>query len=285
MSVRFWCRVTSIWSWVLVTVLAAPVIAQQRPLRTEDPESIGEGKIAIQFGVDYLRDHSFPVSGLRGHLTNAPSIGLRFGYGAAEFKVEHASRQYLRITERASAPLSGDVDIRGDSSSDFDDLVVGAKVRILSETESRPSIGFHVSTRLPNANTRSGLGPNTLAFHNSVLLGKSFGLVRVVGNAGLGIFGDPMEGTRQNDVVLYGLSVTAALPWALQAVGEINGYLNRRTRNIPAGTTTSGFGRTGIRYSRGSVQFDTAVLFGLQERDAPIGLTAGITLILPGFGG
>ena len=270
---------------MLMTALAVSVAAQPRPLRTEDPESIGDGKIALQFGVDYLRDHTFPVSGLRGHLTNAPSIGLRFGYGEAEFQVEHASRQYLRVTERLPAPLSGDVDISGDSASDFDDLVVGAKVRILSETPSRPSIGFYLSTRLPNANTRNGLGPNTLAFHNSILLGKSFGPVRVVGNAGLGIFGDPTEGTRQNDVVLYGFSVTAdlPLPWAMQAVGEVNGHLNRRTRNVPPGTSTSGFGRTGIRYRRGPAQFDAAVLFGLQDRDAAIGLTTGVTLILPGF--
>ncbi len=276
-------------SWVCasasIVVLAVPVMAQPRPLRTEDPESIGAGKIAVHMGVDYLRDQSFPVSGLRGHHTNVPNIGLRFGYGEAEFQVEHASRQHLRVTERFPAPLSADVTFDGDSTSDFEDLVVGAKVRILSETAKRPSIGFHLATRLPNANTRSGLGPNTLAFHNSVLIGKSFGLVRVVGNAGLGIFGDPTSGTRQNDVVLYGFSVSGNLPWSIQAVGEVNGYLNRRTRNVPPGTSTSGFGRTGIRYRRGALQFDGAVVFGLQDRDGTVGLTTGVTVIFPGFGG
>ncbi len=275
---------TCLWATIATVGLAAPVASQPRPLRTEDPESIGAGKIALQMGVDYLRDQSFPVSGLRGHYTNVPNIGLRFGYGEAEFHVEHASRQHLRVTERFPGALSADLTFDGSTTSDFDDLVVGAKVRILSETDRRPAIGFHLSTRLPNANTRSGLGPNTLAFNNSVLVGKSFGLVRVVGNAGLGIWGDPTSGTRQNDVVLYGLSVTGNLPGALQVVGEVNGHLNRRTRNVPPGTSTSGFARTGIRYRRGALQFDGAVVFGLHDRDATIGLSSGLTLILPGFG-
>ena len=283
MIARLWFLCCALAS-ALVVVSALPGSAQPRPLRTEDPESIGAGKIAVQVGIDYLRNQSFPVSGLRGHLANVPNLGLRFGFGdVAEFQIEHASRQHLRVTERSPAPRSADLNFTGSTTSDFDDLVIGAKARMLSETSRRPSIGFYFSTRLPNANSRNGLGPNTLAFHNSVLIGKSFGRVRVVGNTGLGILGDPTSGTRQNDVVLYGLSLTSDLTDAIQAVFEINGHLNRRIRNVPPGTSTSGFGLSGIRYRRSAVQFDASVVFGLHDRDATIGLTTGITLILSGF--
>lgn len=267
----------------LLAVLAAAATAQPRPLRTEDPESIGAGLIAVQVGIDYRRDLTFPVSGLRGHHTNVPSLGFRFGYGVTELQLEHLSRQHLRIVERRPAPLSAAVTATGATTLDFDDMVVGAKVRMLSETASRPSLGMHFATRLPNANTRSGLGPNTMAFHNSVLVGKTVGRVRVVGNIGLGILGDPTHGTRQNDVLLYGLSVTHTVSEAWQVVGEVNGFRNTRPRNVPPGTSTTGYGRAGLRYRRGDVQLDGAVLFGLQDRDAAIGVTTGLTLLLPGF--
>ena len=41
---------------------------------------------------------------------------------------------------------------------------------------------------------------------------------------------------------------------------------------------------TGMRYRRGALQFDGAVVFGLHARDATIGLSTGLTVILPGFG-
>ncbi len=58
---------------------AVSAFAQQRPLQTEDPETIGSGRALIEAGIDYDRDVYLPVSGLRGNLTTMPSFGVSLG--------------------------------------------------------------------------------------------------------------------------------------------------------------------------------------------------------------
>ena len=45
-------------TWIALTLflLSRPVMAQQRPLATEDPETVGAGRILIEGGVDYAHD-------------------------------------------------------------------------------------------------------------------------------------------------------------------------------------------------------------------------------------
>ncbi len=269
---------------VLYLLVAEPVVAQQRPLETQDPEPIAGQKILIEMGAVFLREQSFPVSGLRGNYTNIPNIGLSFGVGGvAEFQIDHASRQYLRVTDRFAGPRDHVLDFGDDSTSDFDDLVVGAKMRILSEGSNRPSLGFHFSTRLPNASDEQGLGKETVDFHNSFLVGKTVGPVRAVLNLGLGILGDPTNATRQNDVMLYGVSVVGRFSDSLEAVGEVNGHRNTRAGEVPPGTDSTAFVRAGLRYLRGRVRIDGAMICGLYEHDATIGGTVGVSWLFDGW--
>ncbi len=103
------------------------------------------------------------------------------------------------------------LDITGDSTSDVEDIVVATKIRVWSETETRPSIGVRFATKLPNASNESGLGLDTTDFLATALFGKTVQSIRFVGNAGLGILGDPTRGDRQNDVLLYGASIARAV--------------------------------------------------------------------------
>ncbi len=266
-------------------MVTGPAFAQHRPLETQDPESIEEGRILMRTGVVHLREQSFPVSGLRGHHTNVPSVGFSFGVGGvAEFQVDHASYQYLRVTERFDGPRDHVPTFEGDSTSDFDDLVVGAKIRVLGERSRSPSLGVHFSTRLPNASDESGLGQDTIDFHNSLLVGKTMGRLRTVLNLGLGILGDPTSGTRQNDVLLYGVSAVGRLSDSFEAVWEINGRRNTRSGDVPPGTDSSAFTRAGLRYLRGDIRIDGAMVWGLYEHDATIGGTFGISWMFDGLG-
>jgi hypothetical protein len=269
---------------VLCLLVPGPVAAQQRPLETQDPEPIAGQKIRIEMGAVFLREQSFPVSGLRGNYTNIPNIGLRFGAGGvAEFQVDHASHQYLRVTDRFAGPRDNVLEFGGDSTSGFDDLVVGAKMRILSEGAHRPSLGFHFSTRLPNASDEQGLGKDTVDFHNSILVGKTIGRVRAVLNLGLGILGDPTNATRQNDVVLYGVSAVSRVSDSFEAVWEVNGHRNARAGEVPPGTDSTAFARAGLRYLRGNVRIDGAMIWGLYEHDATIGGTFGVSWLFDGW--
>ena len=129
---------------VACLLLAFPVAsadAQQRPFVTEDPESIGSGLVLIEGGFDYLREQPYPVSGLRGHLFRIPTLGVSIGVSSiAEVQVDGLSYQRLSVIERQDAPLSSLVNFRGDTTSDMDDLVIGAKVRVLAETDHRPGV-------------------------------------------------------------------------------------------------------------------------------------------------
>ena len=50
----------------LAALLLQPVLAfaQQRPLVTEDPETIGAGRMLIETGFDYGQSVEYPASGL-----------------------------------------------------------------------------------------------------------------------------------------------------------------------------------------------------------------------------
>ena len=271
---------------LLTTLLSAgPAVAQQRPLVTEDPEPVGSGLILIEGGFDYFREQPYPVSGLRGHLVRMPTLGFSMGVSAiAEIQVDSLSYQRLRVLERADAPLSHMLRVSGDTTSDMDDIVVGAKVRLLSETESRPAIGLRFATRLPNAGNESGLGLDTMDFLNAVLIGKTIQSVRVVGNFGYGILSDPVDGNRQNDVILYGLSVARAITGGFEVVGEVNGRANTRGGEPPPGTDSSGYIRVGARFTSGAIRFDGALVSGITPADATVGFTAGFTWVFEGMG-
>jgi hypothetical protein len=263
---------------------AAVAEAQQRPLVTEDPETIGSGLILIEGGLDHLREVIYPASGLEGNLLRLPTLGVSFGLSSiAELQIDGGIYQRLTITDRRDAPLAGLVDITGDSTNDVEDLTVGTKIRLLSETASRPAFAVRMATRLPNAGNESGLGLDTMDFYVTGLVAKTVQSIRFVGNGGLGILGDPTRGDRQNDVLLYGFSVARAVRQGLEVVGEINGRLNVRDGEPPVGTDSRGAMRIGGRFTRGTVRVDGGVIIGMTSRDPSIGFTAGFTWVFRGF--
>src|SRR5687767_15612553 len=92
---------------ILALFVASPAFAQQRPLVTEDPETIGAGRILVEAGLDYARDVEYPVSGLKGHLRRFPLIGVSLGIGAVgEVQIDGGLYNHLSITDRVPAPLS-----------------------------------------------------------------------------------------------------------------------------------------------------------------------------------
>ena len=265
-------------------LLAWPALAQQRPLVTEDPETVGEGQILVETGVDYVRDAVYPVSGLEGHLLRAPLIGVSIGISSiAEIQFDGGVHNQLSITRRFPAPIAGIVTAADDMTSSVEDLVVGTKVRMMSEGASRPGVALRFATKLPNASNESGLGLDTTDFYFSFLVAKTVESVRIVTNVGIGILGDPTRGDRQNDVLTYGLSFARAVSQAGEVVGEINGHVSTRSGVPPPGTDTRSTLRFGTRYTVGSVRADVAALVGLTTRDPGFGVAAGLTYVFDAF--
>ncbi len=265
---------------LILLLWPALAAAQQRPLVTEDPESVGSGLVLIEAGFDYQQDQRFPVSGLSGNLRSLPRFGVSVGVSSiAELQIDNVSYDTLRITGRADAPLSHFLRVSGDSTSSWSDTVVGAKSRLLSEGAVRPGIALRFATKLPNAGNEEGIGLDTMDYYNTLLIGKTMRSLRVVGNIGIGILSDPTRGDRQNDVLVYGISLARAFAEGAEIVGEVNGRANTRRGDPPPGTDSSGYVRFGARFTRGLVRVDAALVAGLTPRDAGIGVTTGLTWV------
>jgi hypothetical protein len=269
---------------LFVLWMAPTAGAQQRPLVTEDPETIGADRMLVEAGFDYARDARFTVSGLEGHLLRVPTIGLSVGAGpAAELQIDGALYQRLTIRRRFAAPLASVVQATGDSTYSIDDIVIGAKVRLVPEGIARPSFGMRFATKLPNASNESGLGLDTTDFVSAVMVGKTVQSVRIVGNIGLGIFADPTRGDRQNDMIIYGLSFARAITSGAEVVGEVNGRLDTRNGDPPPGTESRSMARFGARYTVGGWRGDVGLLVGLTSADPSAGITAGFTYVFDSF--
>jgi hypothetical protein len=268
----------------LVLLIAGSASAQQRPLVTEDPETVGSGNILLEGGFDYQRDLFYPTSGLTGHLLRLPTVGVSVGFSSiAEVQIDGGFYNRLRVTSQDPGPLASEVRFTGDSTTDVEDLVIATKIRLVSETPGRPAIALRFATRLPNASTESGIGLDTTDFFVSVLGGKTVQSIRVVGNAGLGILTDPTRGFRQNDVLTYGMSFARAVQQGVEVVGEINGRVGLRDNDTPIGTESRSVLRVGGRFTRGTVRLDGALLIGLTSRDTTVGFTGGATWVFRGF--
>ena len=265
--------------------VAVSAQAQQRPLVTEDPETIGAGFVLIEAGFDYRRDEQFTVSGLTGTLLRVPAVGLSIGVSSiAEIQLDGLSYSRLVVTDRdVLAPLSGALTFAGETTTSVEDFVIGTKVRLVPETDRRPAFGFRFATRLPMASNESGLGLDTTDFFATILVGKTTQSVRIVGNVGLGILGDPTRGDRQNDVLLYGVSIARAVAEGFELVGEINGRGSTRRGGALPGTESRSVMGLGARYTRGTVRLDVGVSAGITTRDRSFGITAGFTWVLEAF--
>src|SRR5262249_54383321 len=140
----------------------------------------------------------YPVSGLEGNLWRLPTLGVSVGISSiAEIQLD-GGFDLLSISKRnPGAPLASLLTVTGDHTHDAEDIIVATKIKIRPEQERRPAIGFRFATKLPTASNESGLGLDTTDFLMSLLLAKTIQSVRVVGNVGVGILGDPTEGARQ----------------------------------------------------------------------------------------
>jgi Putative MetA-pathway of phenol degradation len=269
----------------LMLAAAGPAFAQQRPLVTEDAEPIGAGRVLIEGGLDLENGVTYTVSGLKGNLISVPTIGVSIGISSiAELQIDGGLYNSLNITSRdPNAPLANLLTVTGNSTHDVSDAVVGMKIRMMSEAEGRPALAVRFATKLPNASNESGLGLDTTDFAMTLLASKNIQSVRLVGNFGFAILGDPTDGNRQNDVILYGFSFARAVTQAVELVGEVNGRESTRSNGPLPGTESRGILKLGGRFTHGSLRLDAGVFFGMTTIDPTIGLTAGFTYVFNAF--
>jgi len=239
--------------------------AQQRPLVTQDPEVIGGGRLLVESGVETGVNVGYPVSGLTGDRVALP-IGVSLGLGTVTELQIDSGYQWLAIDRRDFAPLDFRVG-PGARTSDVIDVTLGMKVRVLGEGTRRPAVGVRFATELPNASNESGLGLDTLNFVGAILVGKTVGAVRVVGNAGVALLSDVLQGSLQHDAFVGGVSVAYALRPSLDLVGELAGRQVLFADRPPIGAEPRGQVRAAVRYLRGAWRGDAGLILGTTRQD------------------
>ena len=263
---------------------ASSAAAQQRPLDTQDPETIGAGRVLVEGGIAASHNITYPLSGFKGDLWQTPVLGLNVGLSSfADLQITGGPYNYMSITSRQPAPLAGVVTATGDSTSSVEDITIGAKIRLVPESTGLPGIGFRFATRLPNASRKSGIGQDTTDFGAAILIAKTIQSIRVVGNVGWVSMSQPLDGTRQNDVLAYGFSLARAVTSKTEIVGEINGRASVANGAAPIGTESCGRLKLGGRFTPGPIRFDAAIFFGLNSVDPTVGFTAGVTYVFNAF--
>ncbi len=159
------------------------------------------------------------------------------------------------------------------------DVTLGMKVRVLAEGARRPGLGLRFATELPNASNESGLGLDTLNFVGTILVGKTVGAFRLVGNAGVALLSDVLQGSLQHDAFVGSVSVAYALRPSLDLVGELAGRQVLFADQPPIGAEPHGQVRAAARYTRGRWRADAGVLIGTTRQDPDVGLSVGLTWI------
>jgi hypothetical protein len=275
------------FSLLLVLITSIYSLAQQRPLLTDDVDITPPGSLDLSIGVDFFQNAKFPLSGITGELTRVGDTRVRAGMaGNVEFQIEGSLQNYVSINSRGTSaiPLS----VTGNSTNDFDDFTLSAKVKIRNETRYMPALGLKLGFQLPNTNQAKGIGTNQINVFGKILVQKKFGSIvgrvprfNAMGNIGLGIMTAPLERFTQNDVLLYGLAGIYRLTDNVNIASEVNGRVNTRGGAAPLGTESIGQFRIGGQVRASGLRFDAAAAFGLTQFSPRTGLIFGVTYQTP----
>ena len=276
-------------SYCVILILAAAfaTVAQQRPLLTDDVDITPPGALEIGAGVDFFQNAKFPLSGIRGDLTRVGDIRVRTGFASnVEFQIEGTLQNYVAVNSQTKPfiPLS----FTGNSTNDFDDFTISAKIKLSNETKLLPAVGFKFGFQMPNTDQARGIGTNQINVFGKVLLQKKFGSYagrtprfNAYGNLGIGIMSAPLERFSQNDVFLYGLAGIYRLTDHVNILSEVNGRVNTRKGGAPVGTESIGQFRIGAQFKASGLRFDTAAAFGLTSFSPRTGVIFGVTYQTP----
>lgn len=270
-------------------LLAAVCVAsgQQRPLLTDDIDITPPGSLEVSVGVDFFQNAKFPLSGIKGDLTRVGDIRIKTGFASnVEIQIEGAIQNFVAINSQSAPPIP--LNVRGNSTNDFDDFTVSAKVKLRNETRNLPAVGFKFGFQMPNTDQARGIGTNQINVFSKVIVqkkfwkrpGKSPGL-NLYGNLGLAIMSAPLSSFSQNDVLLYGLAGIFRVNDRINIVSEVNGRANTRGDGAPLGTESIGQFRVGTQIKASGLRFDTAAVFGLTRYSPRTGVVFGVTYLSP----
>lgn len=269
------------------TIFLAALFLSAVPLRAQDPERairpetadlLSTGRLKSDFAVEFTHRARYSLSGLEGDLLRFGIIDFRAGMGEyAEFQISGVCRDFLSITKRNPPVIPAT--ISGDTTSDFGDLILGAKLKLISEKGARPAIGFKFAVQLPNASNESGLGADETQFYSSILATQQIGRARVSGNIGFAILGSSVQPNSQSDMLTYAAAILLPVHKRVEIAAEIHG----RQGPPRIGNEDLAEARAGVRIRAAGLKWDLAGIAGLRESDPLWGLAIGVSYEFQAF--
>jgi hypothetical protein len=261
------------------SLFSSNTVAQDRPLRTVDAETVPAGTLRSEIGFDFLQDVGFPLSGLRGDETSVGIVDLRMGVGKiVEVEVEGAVQNFLDVKSRGTSFVPN-LSLTGvNSTHDTGDFTLATKVRLLKNEGKRPGIAFKFGFIMPNSNQARGIGTNSTNVFALLALEEQVQKLTVFGNLGLEILQAPNALFTQNDVLMYGGAFRYPILRNVNLVGEVNGlYSSRSINDALIGTQSTGQARVGLQISVAGFTWDLAGVRGLNKYDPSSGFTFGVS--------
>jgi hypothetical protein len=253
----------------LLAVGAGPALAQTRPLLTEPAVTAPAGTLVVETGFDVIADEPSYVTGVKRTRWDGPL--LRLVYSPAR-NVELDLEWVARVGAWGEEG-------RGDiQSSDWGDVTLRAKWRIVEGGAGRPTVGARFGVVLPETSYEDvsfnplGLGPNTLRAYVEGLLTQPVGRGRVHVNAGLFLHDEVNRGHDQKDFVSYGLAFEWPATGRLTLLAEVAG----RAGTGEPGAEVRSEARAGLRFGGGRLKWDAALRRGIATADGTWGVTAGL---------
>lgn len=269
--------------FALCVTLSGTAHAQQRPLVTEDPETIGSGRVLLEGGLSVDYDQANSARHIKGDVARLGSFGVSVGISpTAEVQIDGGLVQRLSVTEGiVPVPLApAPALVAGDKRSSVEDLIVATKIRLTSEGASRPALGVRFGTKLPAASPHKGVGLGTTDFFASFLVAKTVQSVRTVGNVGLFVLGNPVASGDTATALGLGVSIARAVTNEFEVVGELNGRLAPFQKVVPMGLESRAVLRLAGRYTYAMLRLDFGLLAGITDRDPSFGISAGATYVI-----
>jgi hypothetical protein len=163
-------------------------------------------------------------------------------------------------------------------SSDWGDVALRAKWRLIEARGRRPALGVRFGVILPETKFEDarfrplGLGPNTLRSFGEALATCKAGPLLLHANLGLFLHDEVYRPHDQRDFISYGLALERRLTASLTAAAELSGRAGRSKPGAEARSET----RAGVRIGRGRLRGDVALRRGLAHAVGTWGLTAGL---------
>ncbi|GEM_PF-2693956 len=190
-------------SILLLSSLSAAYAADMNPLPTERAETIGKGNLrwSNKSTLDYLDDNTrlYHFSSLELILGVAENADLFLNYGGFTYR---------------EGPNFKDAFGPGD-------LTVGLRVSPIKGDWG--ALGFLISTKLPNADDKDGLGTDVQDFHLVGLYTLSLKSLLLNFNAGLHIIGDNTETRKYHYLFAYGVGFEYMISDHFSIIGDVSG--------------------------------------------------------------